>query len=186
MSSLLARTLRFSDAVHAVGTTPMTLRKWLQRGQVRLFSEEPEPSGWRAFSPADLAILSVVKKLVDHGLGVEEASEMAHELFAMNKVVLSYKNPPPDVLAATWSNLVVVVWLDGAQWVFAVFLCMEGGEPVVITRPSGRARKVLEYADGTTVDAHLSIDLEAVISRAFERAEAFSADAETSTAAEVE
>ncbi len=67
--------LRFSDVVFAIETTPKSLRKWLQNDKVRLDSDSQE--GWRNFSPYDLAVLAVMRKLVDYGVRVQEASWIA-------------------------------------------------------------------------------------------------------------
>ncbi len=67
--------LRFSDVVLAIETTPKSLRKWLQSGKLQLDSDSQK--GWRNFSAYDLAILATMRKLVDYGVSVQEASEIA-------------------------------------------------------------------------------------------------------------
>ncbi len=67
--------LRFSDVVLAIETTPKSLRKWLQSGKLQLDSDSQK--GWRNFSAYDLAILAIMRKLVDFGISVQEASKIA-------------------------------------------------------------------------------------------------------------
>ena len=67
--------LRFSDVVFAIDTTPKSLRKWLQSGKLKLDSDSQE--GWRNFSLYDLAMLAIMRKLVDFGVSVQDAAQIA-------------------------------------------------------------------------------------------------------------
>ena len=81
-ANMLDPVLRFSDVAFGIDTTPKALRNWLQRDQVALFSQPPEGAGWRRFCLADVAVLALVRKLVDFGVNVETASSLAVTILA--------------------------------------------------------------------------------------------------------
>ena len=77
MNPLLDFKIRFSDAAYAIESTPKALRNWMQKGQVTLVSSDT--SGWREFSLAEIAILAVIRRLVNFGMKVEEANQLAND-----------------------------------------------------------------------------------------------------------
>jgi len=79
MAPLLERKLRFSDVVYAIDTSPKALRNWLQREQVEIISERSDGT-WQQFSKGDVAVLALVRRLVDFGIRVETASRMARTI----------------------------------------------------------------------------------------------------------
>lgn len=105
-------TLRFSDVAFGIDITPKALRNWLARGQVRLFSDEPE-SGWRQFTVADVAILALVRHIVPLGVQVETASRLAHTILEMMNGTdwarLTTDSDMPDLIGAGWSHSYVVL-----------------------------------------------------------------------------
>lgn len=75
---MLDRKLRFSDVVYAIESTPKAVRNWLARGQVELVFNDGRESGWQEFSIADVVVLALVRKLVNFGMKVPEASDLAN------------------------------------------------------------------------------------------------------------
>jgi hypothetical protein len=147
---ILDRKLRFGDAVFAIDATPKTLRNWLNRNQVRLPSGAEAASGWRVFSPADIAVLAVVRKLVEFGVPVEEASRIANAAFArIAGMLLTYRNTPVPALIGAFNDRILCVWRDppGGPWHWNL---MEGS--------------------AGDVDALLMVILAPVIARALNRA----------------
>ncbi|HEX6960178.1 MAG TPA: MerR family transcriptional regulator [Ferrovibrio sp.] len=115
MSPLQQPKLRFSDAVYAIDTSPKALRLWIQRKQVRLSGTTGE--GWAEFSFADIAQLAITRKLVDFGMQVERANEIAAGLLAkIAGPVMRFKNPPPEVIAAAFNGYVLIFWRERGEW----------------------------------------------------------------------
>ncbi len=142
--------LRFSDVVLAIETTPKSLRKWLQSGKLQLDSDSQK--GWRNFSAYDLAILAVMRKLVDFGINVQEASEIA----TINirgipgvydpDLIMAGPNPNlPDSLEGQFLEVAV----QGSSW--ATWTTDE---------PKGKDSKI---------DAKLVLNLGRIVGRAFDR-----------------
>lgn len=157
MSPILEPKLRFGDVVYAIDTTPKVLRNWLQRDQVTLFTEDT--GGWRNFSYADIAVLAVVRKLVDFGCGVETASHLAVRAFEdRSALTFSYKNTPPEALIASWLTHWLIVFQEHGDWQF-------------INHPP--AVRPLDLED---VDAYLTVQVADVLKRAFARATESNAD----------
>ncbi|MGV3456306.1 helix-turn-helix domain-containing protein [Sphingomonas sp.] len=78
---------RFGDVAKAIGTSPKSLRNWLQRGQVQLSSPEPQGSNWRDFSSDDIAQLAIVRRLVDFGIEVRVADQLSVGILAGMELV---------------------------------------------------------------------------------------------------
>lgn len=118
MNAVADKKLRFSDAVYALETTPKSLRKWLQNPDFRLISEQPEGE-WKNFSFADIGCLAIMRKLVDFGVGVVDANEIASDVIK-HKLgpLLKSKNMPPRALEAGFSNMTLAVWRDQDGWRF--------------------------------------------------------------------
>jgi hypothetical protein len=118
MTAIADKKLRFSDAVFALETTPKSLRKWLQNPAFRLISEQPEGE-WKNFSFADIGCLAIMRKLVDFGVGVVDANEIAADVIK-HKLgpLLKSKTMPPRALEAGFANMTLVVWRDRENWGF--------------------------------------------------------------------
>jgi hypothetical protein len=67
--------LRFSDAVHAVESTPKALRKMLQNPHLVL--PAPVGDGWKEFSLLQIAVLAIARRLIEFGYSVQSASRTA-------------------------------------------------------------------------------------------------------------
>ncbi len=191
-NATMARKLRFSDAVYAINTTPKALRNWLQRGLVDIYTPQREDGGWAEYSFIDIAILALVRQLVNFGVNVPTASGIANKVMTeFFPSVLNVKEPdnmPAGVLAAMWVNRRLYVYPneDGDSWHMRCVALWESdlsrkaefgkafperAEPWMEhfnpDAPSGIAliRREIEPAP-----AFLSIDVESVFTAAFERA----------------
>jgi len=105
----LARKLRFSDVVYAIDTTPKSLRLWLQRKQVKIATPEKSDGGWAEYSIHDISILALVRKLVDFGVDVSTASEIANKTMSdyFFQLPMHVRNPekmPAFALPLHWHN----------------------------------------------------------------------------------
>lgn len=192
MSATLAKKLRFSDVVYAIGTTPKSLRLWLQRGLVALHTPKPEGGGWTEYSFHDIAILALVRALVNFGVDVPTASSIANTIMGdhffpqMNHL----QNPdemPAAALALTWSNRRLYLYRDGDDWCMKLVTLWESdlGRRKMIAQqfpdraehpsdayfdpslPSGIATLRREHEPAPVF---ISIDVESVLRTAFERA----------------
>ena len=176
MNATLARKLRFADAVYAINTTPKSLRNWLQRDLVKIHTPRQE-GGWTEYSFIDIAILVLVRQLVSWNVPVPTASEIANAIMTkFYPQLLNLKDPdkmPAGALAITWSNQRLQLFQQGDDWQIrhvALYdskldaVRNEGFDPRL---PSGIAtlRREIEPAP-----IFLTIDIEAVLSTAFERA----------------
>ena len=159
MSPLAVRKIRFAHAVFALDVTPKTLRNWLQREQVTLFEDQPE--GWKTYSHLDIAKLALVRRMVDFGLGVEDANDIAEsvlrEKWGQDRILRTYKNPPPDVIAATFNVDLLIVSKIGGEY-----------------RPE--IRFTTAVSDDPLPDTYLTIHIAEAIRTAFARLDEFGED----------
>ncbi|MBO6511709.1 MerR family transcriptional regulator [Roseibium sp.] len=117
MNKIQHKKLRFSDVVYAAGTTPKTVRNWLQRKQIRLTTFETD--GWREFNLRDVLLLALIRRMVDHGVSVEEASDIANVVvvgygIAFNDQATGYRN------LVRFSGQNLILWRTVADWKFEV------------------------------------------------------------------
>lgn len=116
MSPISDCKIRFSAARFAIESTSDTLRNWMKRGQVAL-GQRPESEGWRKFSYSDIAVLVIVRHLVDFGVGVEAAGRIANATVAeCIGPMMHYRNSPPGALQAAFRRRVLTIWLAGDAW----------------------------------------------------------------------
>ncbi len=165
MSPIVETRFRFSDAHYAIQSTPKSLRKWLNDPDMQLVFSRQE-RGWRAFSYADLCVLAVMRKLVDFGLNISDANQIATlVLHDRARLLLRYKNTPPEALLAVFRGIVLLVstmppddWnyslLPLADFGLALQSVAEGAEPIAGLAPS-----------------YLVVHMETVLSQAFGRAQ---------------
>lgn len=64
--------------VYAIGTTPKSLRKWLDRGELSFL--HAKEGGWREFSDGDVIVLAITRRLVDFGFSVMSAADTAQDV----------------------------------------------------------------------------------------------------------
>jgi hypothetical protein len=192
MNATLSKKLRFSDVVYAIGATPKAVRLWLQRGLVEIHTPKPVGGGWTEYSFRDIAILALVRSLVNFGVDVPTASSIANTIMGDHffPQMNSIENPdeiPAGVLASIWTNQRLYLFRDGDAWQMKLVALWDSdmGRRKLIAQidpdgaehpndasfdpalPSGVAaiRRELEPAP-----VYLSIDVENVLRAAFERA----------------
>lgn len=192
MNATLSKKLRFSDVVYAIGSTPKAVRLWLQRGLVQIHTPKPENGGWTEYSFRDIAILSLVRSLVNFGVDVPTASSIANTIMGdhffpqMNNI----KNPdemPAGALALMWANRRLYLYRDGDDWHMKLVALWESNlgrrkliaetypERAVLPSdadfepdmPSGISSIRREHEPAPI---YLSLDVESVLRAAFERA----------------
>ena len=148
--------LRFSDIVFAIDTTPKSLRKWLQNDKLSLDSDSQ--SGWRNFSLFDLAILAIMRKLVDFGISVEVAHKIARDHLCTipgwpdDIVIIA---GAPHRMPDSFFGRTLVVAREGSAWATWKF---------DRDNPLDRSPEVGE------LDAKLVLNLESIVRRAWEKA----------------
>ena len=71
---------RVSEVAHAINVTPKALRNWLLRDGFTPDSDSAD--SWRSFSPYDVAVLAIVKHLVDFGISTKSAASMAADVLS--------------------------------------------------------------------------------------------------------
>lgn len=161
MNPVLEKKLRFGDVAYAIDSTPKALRNWLQRDQIKLFSEAPE-EGWREFSFADVAVLAIVRKIVDFGSRVEEASWLAHAAIQQMCPVERFQNIPPGALATIWHGRTLAIWVVGDTWHLNSFGSWQDAREI--------AQALTPSEGGEPANSYIAINVEAVLRRAFDRA----------------
>ncbi|QFT30102.1 hypothetical protein FIV00_06445 [Labrenzia sp. THAF82] len=117
MNDTLKKKLRFSDIVYGAGATPKAVRNWMQRKQIRLTTFETD--GWREFNLLDVLLLALIRRMVDHGVSVEEASDIANVVVvghgvAFNDQATAYRN------LVRFSGQNLILWRSIADWKFQV------------------------------------------------------------------
>lgn len=176
MNATLSKKLRFSDVVYAIGATPKSVRLWLQRGLVEINTLKPEDGGWTEYSFRDIAILALVRALVNFGVDVPSASNIANTIMGEHffPELHHIKNPdamPAGALAVMWSNIRLHLYRDGDDWrmnLAELWASELGRRPDFDPElPSGVAALRREHEPAPV---YLSIDVETVLRTAFERA----------------
>lgn len=192
MNATLSKKLRFSDVVYAIASTPKAVRLWLQRGLVDIHTPKPEDGGWTEYSFRDIAILALVRSLVNFGVDVSNASAIANKImgdhfFPRMHLVHNPENMPAGALATPWVNRRLHLYREGDDWQLNVVDLWHSdlGHRRVIAEnlpdgaipssakdfdpglPSGISdlRREIESAP-----VYLSINVESVLRTAFERA----------------
>lgn len=168
----LYKKLRFSDVALAIETSPKSLRNWLQRGQVELFTDRDD--GWHEFTYGDVAVLAIVRKLVDFGVGVPMASQIAHEALAMFPEGLRRGIQFPRFLVVPWEPYSLLVWPDGGDaWRLNTFENVRGID--------GLKRLLSNLGKEKPITAFLFIDMAGVLSNALGRARECATNGEASS-----
>lgn len=178
MNATLGKKLRFSDVVYAIGTTPKSLRLWLQRGLVQIHTPKPEAGGWTEYSFIDIAILALTRTFANFGVDVPTASALANSVVRdFYPQMMRMKNPqnmPASAMALLWHNQRIHLHLVGDEWqIRHVALYQSHLDPSLHPQfdpnlPSGVAALRAEIEPGPVF---LSLDVERVLRTAFERAD---------------
>lgn len=192
MNAILAKKLRFSDVVYAIDTTPKSLRLWLQRGLVEIHTPKREGGGWSEYSFRDIAILALVRSLVNFGVDVPTASSIANAImgdrfFPQMVYLQNPDNMPVGALALMWSNRRLYLYREGDDWKMKLVALWESdmGSRAELAKalpdravhpsdadfnpgaPSGISTLRREHEPAPVF---ISIDVETVLRTAFERA----------------
>lgn len=83
----------FAQVAHAIGSTPKSLRNWMQRAQITF--DSPEVRGWRRFTDLDVARLALIRCLVDAAVPIDNANAI---VFALPKTVFADRSQRDDLL----------------------------------------------------------------------------------------
>lgn len=114
MVTLKRPILRFSQAVEASGLKPKTLRNWLDRESVTLFSDRDK--GWQEFSYADIAMLALLAKMTDAGMPLASASACAHQVIAETGLVDGHSGDwPANALLFPFTNRLLLIWTHDGE-----------------------------------------------------------------------
>ncbi len=192
MQATLSKKLRFSDVVYAIGSTPKAVRLWLQRGLVEIHTPKPEGGGWTEYSFRDIAILALVRALVNFGVDVPTASEIAKTImgehfFDLMNELRDPENMTAGALAWPWANRRLYLYREGDDWKMKLVALWESdmGTRAQLAKalphravdpsdanfdsgsPSGIAALRREHEPAPV---YISIDVESVLRTAFERA----------------
>ena len=192
MNATMSKKLRFSDAVYAIGTTPKSLRLWLQRGLVEIDTPKPENGRWTEYSFLDIAILALVRALVNFGVDVPTASALANGImgdhfFDQTNKLKNVDHMPVGVLALPWTNRRVYLYRDGDDWQMKAVALWESELPTRAALARALPHKAVHEGDADfqpdspsgiselrrelePASVFISIDVETVLRTAFERA----------------
>lgn len=132
MSPISAAIFRFVDVTYAVGMRATSLRHWLTRDQIKLFSDRPDGTGWRKFSYADVAVIAITKALVGCGLDVAYANQIALDAAETPDW---WTNTPPAVLPLRWRGQRLVLMPNGNECDAFTVLIREENEKIEIIDP---------------------------------------------------
>jgi hypothetical protein len=190
MSAKILKKLRFSDVVYAIGSTPKSVRLWLQRGLVEINTPKSDSGGWTEYNFHDIAILALVRSLVDFGVDVRSSSAISNEILS------DHFFPMPDALtwerpgaaAGFWSNRRLFIYRRA--WRAGNESRRRSGKAICAGAPTLLGRSLTEAIDPRDADFHadtpsgismlrkeiepasvyLSIDVASVLLTAFDRA----------------
>lgn len=114
MAPLKRPVLRFSQAVLASGLKPKSLRNWIDRGIVTLFSQREE--GWQDFSHADIAMLALLAEMNVTGMAPSVASGIARAVIeGTGLVVDTPADWPANALLLPLTNKLLLIWAEGEE-----------------------------------------------------------------------
>lgn len=119
MAPLKRPVLRFSQAVYASGLKPKSLRNWIDRGSVTLFSEREE--GWQEFSHADIAMLALLAEMNGTGMALPVATGIARAVIEDTGMVTgSQIDWPANALVGIFTNKLLLIWVEGEEARYAL------------------------------------------------------------------
>jgi hypothetical protein len=147
--SLTESKIRFSGAVHAIESTPKSLRKWLQNENLKLYSEG-DREGWFSFNYLDISLFAIMRPLVDFGLPISAASGIARAALEFFPDILTLEQATPKTLVFIWDAHRIIVWPNDTGWDL-------------------RLINIHVELRESLPPAHLVIDVASLMKRAFER-----------------
>lgn len=178
MNATLGKKLRFSDVVYAIDTTPKSLRLWLQRGLVQIHTPKPEAGGWTEYSFIDIAILALTRTFANFGVDVPTSSALANsvvrDFYPKMSRLQNPENMPAGAMAMLWHGARLQLYPVGGEWqirhvaLYDSLLDSSRNPGFDPNLPSGVAALRAEIEPAPVF---LSLDVEAVLRTAFERAD---------------
>jgi hypothetical protein len=119
MAPLKRPVLRFSQAVFASGLKPKSLRNWIDRGTVKLFSEREE--GWQEFSHADIAMLALLAEMNATGMALPVATGIARAVIEDTGLVTgTHVDFPANALVGIFTMKLLLIWVEGEEARYAL------------------------------------------------------------------
>lgn len=118
MSHMLDRNYRFSEAAEAIDSTQRSLRSWLKNeGNISLLSPDDDDSKQRKYSLGDIAVLALMRRLVDIGILVKDANDIALQILAF----FPHAFTSPDISSLgflmCWETWEIRIIKDGDDWI---------------------------------------------------------------------
>jgi hypothetical protein len=120
MAAILKKFLGVNQVAEAIGSTPKTVRNWLDR---KLFEPSGETASGRfEFSPYDVCVLAIVRPLVQFGVPTDEAVAIANDVLRNSagfKAALRHAAfDAPGTFSASLLSTYLRVFKRGNAWVF--------------------------------------------------------------------
>lgn len=104
---------RLAEAAFAAGIPQKTLRNWIERSQISLFSSRADGKGWRTFCLADIAHMALIRHLVEHGFKVLDADAVSRQLLTGEASALTEEGVSTSLIG--WTNEAAIVRKHGGQ-----------------------------------------------------------------------
>ncbi len=114
------RKLRFVDLAHGIEASLKVTRKMLQNPGLVLPGRSDEEATKRGYTPQEVGLLALTRRLVDFGFTIADASHMANEVF--EGAALGSGSPVSDMTPDDLLNMFSGVWMT---------VCFEDGERAV-------------------------------------------------------
>jgi DNA-binding transcriptional MerR regulator len=122
MNALRKNFLDTKTVAFGIGAPEKTLRNWIERDQYRPGGKKP--AGRYEFSPYDLSVLAIAKRLVDFGVPVETAAYIADDALKNSagfKGALRHQQlDNPGIFSAAQLASAVRVFKDKDHWEYNV------------------------------------------------------------------
>jgi hypothetical protein len=163
--------LRFSDALHSIGTSEGTLRQWLHNGKVKL--ERGYGRDWARFTTRDIAHLAVTRVLaVDFNIEVAEAFKIAQAAIQQGRQPRA-KVEGEEFWRGWEGHSLILRRDDKGEWLFKrvsigglEFAPKSISKRVVDVAPRSISKRVVNVMPGN----FLNIDVEQIVKSALDRA----------------
>ena len=116
MSFDIDKKIRLVDAARAADTTVNSVKNWLARGQVELFSSQPD-DGWRDFDLWDVQLLALVRILINYGMPPSSAGSAARAIITDRISTPIPHDMFPLAAKRLWLGRVALVWrTEDNEW----------------------------------------------------------------------
>lgn len=108
--------LQVTDAAAAIGTTPKTIRKWFQSGQLIMPTVQAERGEVAQFADFDLCFLYLVFQFVECGAKIREAAALAQVAFEK-----AGAEPTDDDVLAPWKGKMIIAERKARDWTIGLW-----------------------------------------------------------------